>query len=52
MNKIRSVLVLAFILAITTPCFGSEASIKRKKNKWIAMVEQQIPEQQAVYPVA
>jgi len=40
MNKIKGVLVLALVFVLSTPCFGSEVMIKRKKNKWISSVEQ------------
>jgi len=40
MNKIKGVLVLALVFVLAAPCFGGEAAIKRKKNKWISCVEQ------------
>ena len=49
MNKIKGVLVLALVFVLSTPCFGSEVVIKRKKNKWLSsmeQVEQTMPEQQ------
>ncbi|MDL2303864.1 hypothetical protein LJC72_00800 [Bacteroides sp. OttesenSCG-928-D19] len=41
MNKVKSVLVVALVLAVVAPCFGNNASIKRKKNKWVQSTEQQ-----------
>jgi hypothetical protein len=40
MNKIKAALVLVFVCAVSVPSFGSEAAIKRKKNKWVSAVEQ------------
>jgi len=42
MNKVKGVLFIALILAISAPCFGSSVAIKRKKNKWQHSVEQKI----------
>ena len=42
MNKVKGVLAIALILAISTPCFGSSVAIKRKKNKWQHSMEQKI----------
>ena len=35
MNKLKGVLLLSLIFAISVPCFGNSVAIKRKKNKWI-----------------
>jgi len=40
MNRVKGVLVLALVLAISAPCFGSSVAIKRKKNKWQHSIEQ------------
>jgi len=45
MNKVKGVLVLAFIFVLFSLCFGSDFAIKRKKNKWISSVDQQITDQ-------
>ena len=42
MNKIKGVLVLALVFVLAAPCFGSEAVIKRKKNKWICMEQNEL----------
>ena len=40
MNKIKSVLAIALLFAISVPCFGNTVTIKRKKNKWNNSLEQ------------
>ncbi len=40
MNKAKGVLAIALVFAISAPCFGNSATIKRKKNKWLHSVEQ------------
>ena len=42
MNKVKGVLVVALVLAISAPCFGSSVAIKRKKNKWQYSIEQKV----------
>ena len=44
MNKIKGVLVLALILAVSAPCIASSVAIKRKKNKWQHSMEQKTSE--------
>ncbi|MDR2914177.1 MAG: hypothetical protein LBV74_05010 [Tannerella sp.] len=40
MNKVKSVLAVALVFAISAPCFGNSVVIKRKKNKWLHSMEQ------------
>ena len=47
MNTVKGVLVLALVFALSVPCFGSEVVIKRKKNKWISVVDQETFNQRA-----
>ena len=42
MNKVKGVLIVALILAISAPCLGSSVAIKRKKNKWQHSIEQKV----------
>ena len=42
MNKLKGVLVLALVIALFAPCLGSEVMIKRKKNKWVCVTEQEM----------
>ena len=42
MNKVKGVIVVALILIVSAPCFGSSVAIKRKKNKWQHSMEQKI----------
>ena len=44
MNKVKGVLILALILAISAPCFADSVAIKRKKNKWQHTMEQKASE--------
>ena len=44
MNKVKGVLVVALVLAISVPCVGSSVAIKRKKNKWQHSLEQKASE--------
>jgi len=44
MNKVKGVFVVALILIISAPCFGSSVAIKRKKNKWQHSLEQKTAE--------
>ena len=43
MNRIKGVLVLTLVLMLSFPCFASDLTIKRKKNKWINSIEQTNP---------
>lgn len=40
MNKVKSILVVALVFAMSVPCFGNAVAIKRKKGKWNHTVEQ------------
>lgn len=40
MNKVKGVLIAALVFAMVAPCFGNNATIKRKKNKWVHSMEQ------------
>ena len=44
MNKVKGVLIVALVLAISAPCVGSSVAIKRKKNKWQHSIEQKTSE--------
>jgi hypothetical protein len=35
MKAVKGILLLVLVFAISAPCFGSNAAIKRKKNKWL-----------------
>ena len=48
MNKVKGVLVVALILVISVPCFGSSITIKRKKNKWQHSIEQKASDDMTV----
>ena len=44
MNKVKGVLIVALILAISAPCIANNVAIKRKKNKWQQSMEQKTSE--------
>ncbi|MDR2775847.1 MAG: hypothetical protein LBC19_14140 [Tannerella sp.] len=35
MIVVRDILLIVLVCAVSVPCFGNRATIKRKKNKWL-----------------
>lgn len=42
MNKVKGILVVALVFAMSVPCFAGSVSIKRKKGKWNHLTEQRV----------
>lgn len=39
MKRVKGVLLVILVIAMSVPCFGNNVEIKRKKNKWLHETE-------------